>query len=127
VPGASAAEYLRDEVSTIFGHTPRAQTAYRTIARGNGGRTYLAHTPGGLMRVDGATPSGSTAITIKGDPQLARGEKWDQGISVVFYDPAGRTVPLVEHVPIFGGRAVWRGRVFEADVDADGAPVPAAA
>ena len=127
VPGASAAEYLKEEVSTIFGHTPRAQTVYRTIARGNGGRTYVAHTPGGLMRVDGAVPSGSTAITIQGDPQCARGEKWDQGLSVVFYDPAGRTVPLVEHVPIFGGRAVWRGRVFEADVDPDGAPAAALA
>lgn len=127
VPGASSAEYLREEVSTIFGHTPRAQTVYRTIARGEGGRTYVAHTPGGLMRVDGAVPSGTTAITIKGDPQCSRGEKWDQGLSVVFYDPEGKTVPLIEHVPIFGGRAVWHGQVFEADVDVDGNPVDRAA
>jgi len=72
-------------------------------------------------------PSGTTAITIKGDPQLSRGERWDQGLSVVFYDPEGRTVPLIEHVPIFGGRAVWRGRVFTADVDADGNAADAAA
>jgi hypothetical protein len=123
VPGASAAEYLREEVNTIFGHTPRAQTAQRTIARHDGGRSYIAHTPGGLMRVDGAVPSGTTGTTIAGDPALARGERWDQGLSVVFYDPAGHTVPVVEQVPIFGGRAVWRGRIYTASVDADGTPM----
>ncbi len=123
VPGASAAEYLREEVNTIFGHTPRAQTVQRTIARHDGSRTYVAHTAGGLMRVDGAVPSGSTGTTIKGDPALARGERWDQGLSVVFYDPDGTTVPCIETVPIFGGRAVWRGRIYTASVDADGHPV----
>lgn len=121
VPGASAAEYLREEVNTIFGHTPRAQTVQRTIARGEGTRTYVAHTAGGLMRVDGAVPSGSTGTRITGDPALSRGERWDQGLSVVFYDPAGRTVPCIETVPIFGGRAVWRGRIYTATVDVDGA------
>jgi hypothetical protein len=51
---------------------------------------------------------------------LGKGEKWEQGVSIVFYDPAGHTVPYIEHVPIFGGRGVWRGKVFTADVDADG-------
>jgi hypothetical protein len=120
VPGASAAEYLREEVNTIFGHTPRAQTVQKTIARGAETRTYIAHTPGGLMRVDGAVPSGTTGTTITGDPQLSRGERWDQGLSVVFYDPEGGTVPVIETVPIFGGRGVWRGRVFDAEVDPDG-------
>jgi hypothetical protein len=120
VPGASAAEYLKDECNTIFGHTPRAQTVQRTVARHGNSSTYVAHTAGGLMRVDGAVPSGSTGIRVTGDPVLARGEKWDQGLSVIFYDPEGTTVPFIETVPIFGGRAVWRGRVYTASCDADG-------
>ena len=72
------------------------------------------------MRVDGAVPSGSTGTRITGDPALSRGERWDQGLSVVFYDPDGRTVPCIETVPIFGGRAVWRGRIYTATVDVDG-------
>jgi hypothetical protein len=123
VPGASAAEYLRDEVNTFFGHTPRAQTAHRTVARGAATRTFVAHTPGGLMRIDGAVPSGTTATRINGEPALSRGERWEQGFSVVFYDPDGKTVPLIEHVPIFGTRAVWRGREYTATCDADGNPV----
>lgn len=120
VPGASAAEYLKEEVNTIFGHTPRAQTVQKTVARHGNSATYVAHTPGGLMRVDGAVPSGSTGIKVTGDPVLKRGEKWDQGLSVVFYDPEGSTVPFIETVPIFGGRAVWRGKVYTASCDADG-------
>lgn len=72
------------------------------------------------MRVDGAVPSANTGITVAGDPVLKRGEKWDQGLSVIFYDPEGTTVPFIETVPIFGGRAVWRGRVYTASCDADG-------
>jgi hypothetical protein len=120
VPGQSAAEYLKEEVNTIFGHTPRAQTVQKTVARHGYSATFVAHTAGGLMRVDGAVPSGTTGITLSGDPVLKRGEKWDQGLSVVFFDPEGTTVPFIETVPIFGGRAVWRGRVYEANCDADG-------
>ena len=123
VPGASSAEYLKDECNTFFGHTPRAQTVYRTTARHGHSRTYVATTAGGLMRVDGAVPSASTGTKVTGDPVLARGEKWDQGFSVVFYDPEGTTVPFVETVSIFGGRAVWRGRIYEASVDVDGNPL----
>jgi hypothetical protein len=123
VPGASAAEYLKDEVNTFFGHTPRAQTVQRTVARGAQTRTYVAHTSGGLMRVDGAVPSATTATTIKGEPALERGERWDQGWTLVWYHPEGTTVPVVEHIPIFGGRSVWRGREYVATCDVDGRPL----
>jgi hypothetical protein len=120
VPGASAAEYLKEEVNTFFGHTPRAQTVYRTIARHDKTRTYCASTAGGLMRIDGAVPAGTTGTKITGDPVLAKGTAWDQGFSVVFYDDEGHVVPMVETVTIFGGKAVWRGNVYEATVDVDG-------
>jgi len=119
-PGQTAGEYLAEEVNTIAGHHPRTQTAYRTVARHGHTRTYVAHLPSGLMRVDGAVPSASTGSTIQGDPVLGKGEKWEQGVSVVFYDPDGHTVPYIEHVPIFDGRAVWRGRVYESELDVDG-------
>jgi hypothetical protein len=46
-------------------------------------------------------------------------------VSVVFYDPEGHLVPYIEHVPIFAGQAVWRGRVYEAGVDVDGHEIAA--
>jgi len=119
-PGQTAGEYLAEEVNTIAGHHPRTQTAYRTVARHGHTRTYVAHLPSGLMRVDGAVPSATTGSTIQGDPVLGKGEKWEQGVSVVFYDPDGHTVPYIEHVPIFDGKAVWRGRVYESELDVDG-------
>jgi hypothetical protein len=119
-PGATAAEYLKQEISTFFGHTPRAATLYRTVARHGQTRTYVASTAGGLMKVSGDVPSGFSGIKITGDPALARGTAWDQGLSVVFYDPEGHTVPFVETINIFSGKAVWRGRVYEASCDADG-------
>jgi hypothetical protein len=122
-PGASAAEYLKQEISTFFGHTPRAQTVYRTVARHGQTRTYVASTAGGLMKISGDVPSGFSGIKVTGDPALAKGTAWDQGLSVVFYDPKGHTVPFVETVSIFSGRAVWRGRIYEASCDADGNPL----
>jgi hypothetical protein len=124
-PGQTAGEYLAEEVNTIAGHHPRTQTAYRTVNRHGYTRTYVAHLPSGLMRIDGAVPSASTGSTVSGDPVLAKGEKWEQGVSVVFYDPEGHLVPYIEHVPIFAGQAVWRGRVYEAGVDVDGHEIAA--
>jgi len=120
VPGATAVEYLKQELNTFFGHTPRAQVVHRTIARHGQTRTYVAATAGGLMKISGAVPSGFSGIRITGDPVLAKGTAWDQGFSVVFYDPEGHTTPQVENVMIVNGKAVWRGRVYEATVDADG-------
>jgi len=120
VPGASAAEYLREEVNTFFGHTPRSQTVFKTIARHGYTRTHLASTAGGLMRVDGMVPSGFSGTKITGDPALARGTAWDQGFSLVFFDEEGTCVPFVETISIFGGRAVWRGREYTAECDVDG-------
>jgi hypothetical protein len=121
VPGASAAQYLKEaEMNTFFGHTPRAQTVYRTVARHGQSRTFLASTAGGLMRTDGAVPSGTTGTRITGDPVLGRGERWDQGFSLVFFDEEGHCVPYVETISIFGGRSVWRGREYVASVDVDG-------
>lgn len=122
-PGSSAAEYLKQEISTFFGHTPRAQTVYRTIARHGQTRTYVASTAGGLMKTSGDVPSAFSGTKINGDPVLAKGTAWDQGFSLVFFDEEGTCVPFVETISIFGGKAVWRGRLYEATCDADGNPL----
>jgi hypothetical protein len=119
--GKTLDKYLLEEVNTIAGHTPHAGLAYRTIVRQNGPRTYLAHTPGGFMRRDGMVPSGNNKNTDWGQPSESDGVGWEQGMSVVFYSPgAGVTVPQVEHIPIFGGKAVWRGKMYTARCDVDG-------
>ena len=122
--GSTLNEYLREEVNTIAGHTPHAGVAYRTVARGGQTRTYVACTPGGFMRVDGVVPSESTKNTDRGQPSESDGKPWEQGMAVVFYSIGDTsTVPQIEHIPFFGGRAVWRGRLYEARCDVDGKPL----
>lgn len=119
---ATNTAYLRDEVSTIYGHTHRAGMDYRSVQRQEGLRRYVAGSPGMLCRVDGSVPSAKGGHDDDGQPSLSRGETWDQGIFVVHYDPEGGT-PRVEHVLIHSGHAVWRGRDYYARCDADGNPL----
>lgn len=113
--------YLHEgDFSTIAGHTPHAGLGYRTVSSNGRTRTYLAHTPGGFMRVDGSVPSRNTRNNDWGEPGKSDGVRWEQGFSVVHYDPEGSVVPQIEHIVIFGGRAVWRGKEYVARVDADG-------
>jgi len=122
--GTTLNEYLREEVNTIAGHTPHAGLAYRTIARNGKTRTYVACTPGGFMRTDGKVPSGSNKNTNKGQPSETDGVAWEQGMAVIFYSPGeGATVPQIEHIPIFNGKAVWRGKIYTARCDVNGDPL----
>lgn len=120
--------YLTEgDFSTIAGHTPHAGLGYRTVSSNGRTRTYLAHTPGGFMRVDGAVPSQSTKNNDWGEPSKSDGVRWEQGFSVVHYDPQGSVVPQIEHIAIFGGHAVWRGKEYVARVDVDGNGIEEAA
>ncbi len=118
--GDTLKEYLKEEVNTIAGHTPHAGIAYNTIARQNGPRTYVACTPGGFMRRDGKVPSRGNKNTDLGQPSESDGNRWEQGMAIVFYSEDGKTVPQIEHIPIFNGRAVWRGKLYTARCDIDG-------
>ena len=119
--GTTLNKYLLEEVNTIAGHTPHAGLAYRTIARQRGPRTYVACTPGGFMRRDGMVPSGNNKNTDWGQPSESDGVGWEQGMAIVFFTPgAGITVPQIEHIPIFDGKAVWRGKLYTARCDVDG-------
>jgi hypothetical protein len=119
--GATLNEYLREEINTIAGHTPHAGVAYRTVSRAGKQRTYVACTPGGCMRVDGKVPAMANKNTDWGQPSESDGNNWEQGMAVVFYSTGDlSTVPVIEHIPFFGGKAVWRGKLYEARCDADG-------
>jgi hypothetical protein len=119
-PGITLTKLLTEEVNTIQGHTPHGGTAYRTVARGGTTRTYVAHIVPGFMRTDGKVPAADSKSDDWGVPSDCDGKPWEQGFSIIFYDTEGRTVPHIEYIPIFGGRAVWRGKIYEARCDVDG-------
>lgn len=67
--------------------------------------------PGCLCRVDGAVPSVKGGTKINGKP-VARQEQWQQGVGVVTVMPDGSWGK--EIVPIFNGRAIFRGKEYLA-------------
>lgn len=122
--GATNAAYLTEQqVSTIYGHTHRSGMDHRTVITKDGPRTFVAYSPGCLCKTIGDVPSAKGGYDDWGQPGQKRGENWEQGVGIVFYDPEGHTVPTIEHVPIYNGRAVWRGREYLARCDADGNPL----
>jgi hypothetical protein len=124
-PGTTLTKLLSQEVNTIQGHTPHGGTAYRTVPRGGDGatRTYVAHIVPGFMRTDNMVPAASSKGDDYGVPSEADGKPWEQGFSIVYYDEDGSAVPQIEYVPIFGGRAFWRGKEYKARCDVDGNPL----
>lgn len=88
--GSTAAAVVKDDhVSTIFGHIHRVETQYLTRQEfGGNARTLVAHSPGSLCRIDGAVPSATGSTTLDGRPVLSH-ENWQNGLSVVHYEPGG--------------------------------------
>ena len=123
-PGETAQAWFRDgEVSTIAGHSPHGQVIRKTFVRNGKERTFIAYLPSSLCKNTGCVPSQWTGTDEYGKPDENAYQSWEQGVGVVFFDSRGSTVPRIEHVPIFGGRAVWRGQVFTSTVDPDGYPL----
>lgn len=112
----STAEIVVDDerVSTIFGHVHRIELAHKTRQTFAGGKIALAATPGCLCRIDGAVPSYKGGTDALGRP-LTSYENWQQGCAVVTYEPGNGPFSL-ELVPIFDGRAIFRGEVIEPEV-----------
>jgi hypothetical protein len=125
----SLAKYLLEPVNTIAGHTPHAGVAHATgFATKKGNRTYVACVPGGCMRVDGMVPSMASKNNTYGEPSKSNGTQWEQGMAVCFYEPGeGTSIPTIEQIPFFGGRATWRGKAYTARCDVDGNPLTEAA
>ncbi len=110
--GSTAHLYLGDEdrVSTIFGHVHRIEKAMKTREAFSGPRTVLAECFGCLCRVDGAVPSVRSGLKSNGQPTGGT-MNWQQGFGVVEYQP-GDGLFTTESVPIFDGRAKYRGQEF---------------
>jgi hypothetical protein len=113
--GSTAAAYTNHSphISTVFGHIHRQELQSRTVFDRKGPIKSVAISPGCLCRVDGAVPSVNGSTKIDGTPAQYF-ENWQQGIAVISYKPSGDF--FTELVQIDNGRAMFRGREFNASV-----------
>lgn len=104
--GATSGAYASKNVETvIFGHTHRRELSTNVIKGREKARTITAANPGAACHVDHRVP-GHT-----------RGQPWNQGLALVYYDDE---VSQVELVPIEDGRAWWQGRRYVGVGDVSG-------
>ncbi|WP_375425503.1 hypothetical protein [uncultured Friedmanniella sp.] len=109
--------------STHYGHIHRAGYTEKLVLVDGVWRLIVSGSPGALCRVDGAVPSARGAVLPTGAP-ARRQEAWSQGVAILWVDPNDRNAtPGVEHIRIMNGQAIWRGRLYVAQVDMDGNPL----
>ena len=107
----AAAVVEREDVSTVFGHIHRAETAYKTRHGRKGPRTQFAHCPGALCLTNGAVPGFHTGTDTDMKP-VTYWQDWQLGLTVVHYDDEQ---VYLHHVP-FGNdyQALYEGKVYQA-------------
>ena len=112
--GSTAHKYLNDEkTSVIYGHIHRIERAHKTRTDWDGPREIMAASPGCLARIDGAVPSTKGGMDLDGRPIIGIHEDWQQGVGVVLSSPETGDFDW-EQIRIFGGRGIWRGKIYEA-------------
>jgi len=112
--GSTAHKYLNDEkTSVIYGHIHRIERAHKTRTDWDGPREIMAASPGCLARIDGAVPSTKGGMDLDGRPIIGIHEDWQQGLGVVLSSPDSGDFDY-EQIRIFGGRGIWRGKIYEA-------------
>lgn len=113
---STAAKYAKEApgVSVAFGHAHRQElhSAAVVVGRGEVRRSFFI-SPGCLCRTDGAVPSFHSGTSANGKP-VTNHENWQQGLTIVTLTENANDPPQVEFVPINGGRALFRGRSYEA-------------
>lgn len=110
----TAHAYLRDEqVSVIYGHIHRIETAYKTRRTAKGSTTTMAASAGCLARIDGVVPSTRGSKDLDGRP-VNTCEDWQQGLAVVTYQTSGKHKFSYEVVPIVEGWAMFRGTQYRS-------------
>lgn len=116
--GSTAAELTkREHVSVLFGHIHRQETHYQTRNARGRSATVMAHSPGTLARVDGAVPSVHSAVAMRTGKPVKVFEDWQQGLTVVRFDPEGTDSSsfAIEPIRIVNGTAIHRGIVYTAE------------
>ncbi len=116
-PGGTARKYLREGISTVYGHSHHSELLWRSDDFQDDSRDAFAGSAGCLCRVDGFLPSGLTGITAAGTQAAQRRMPWQQGIWFIWYSADGSTEPIPEPVKIDKGRAIFRGKLYTANVD----------
>lgn len=90
--GSNAAKYLKDDTTgTIYGHTHRVETAYKTIPTRDGSRTIVAASPGTLAQTDGQVP-GHRYSADSENRTVTQTEDWQAGMLTV------QTTKNAEHI-----------------------------
>ncbi len=99
--GATVSAMIVDaQVSRIFGHTHRLESASKTIFDKSGGRPIEVWSMGCLCRVDGKVPG------------VKARQNWQQAVGFVEYLETGEHT--ITPIKIAGGRAIFRGKIYEA-------------
>jgi len=81
--GSNAAKYLRDADSgTLYGHTHRLETAYRTYPTRRGHKTIVAASPGALSKISGHVPGFNYSVDDEGRT-VPKAEDWQQGLLII--------------------------------------------
>ena len=123
VPGGTARKYLREGISTVYGHSHHSELLYTDTDTNRGRTSSFAGSAGCLCRIDGFLPSAKTGITSEGTLAAQKPEAWQQGIWAIWYKEDGSADPYVEPVKINDGKAIFRGQLFETTVDKFGKTV----
>lgn len=118
-PQATKKELQVRTVSVIHGHTHHAVTVYVTEEFDGRTRRRVAHSPGCLTRIDGATPGRNSGMRADGSAQHTV-EDWQQGVSIVRYERGGEERFTIEHIPIINGWALCNGGEYRARVTVTG-------
>lgn len=85
--GSTSLKYLikNPNVSTIHGHSHRAEIQWRTTASYSGPVQRFAMSPGTLADTSGSVPSYGSSISEEGHPEV-RVENWQQAVGLVEYN-----------------------------------------
>lgn len=112
----STAKLVSDDerVSTIFGHTHRVETHFKTVNVRDGGKTNAAYSIGCLCLIDGSVPSTKNGYDLSGNP-VKNYEDWQNAIAVASYeDGDGPFNVEAIYINAFNKhRAVHNGKIYE--------------
>jgi len=112
--GSTAHMYLNSQnISVIYGHIHRIETAYKTRQEAHGPKTVMAGSAGCLCRVDGAVPSTNGGTDLDGRP-VKLNENWQQGLGIVQYETTGEQRFSWNVIPILNGWALYEGQLYTA-------------